>query len=602
MFADFDPLDLEPGQSVSDWRIVRRIGSGAYAVVYEVEKDGQRFALKVACQTQRSLDPKQTDARARREAACLQQLNHRHVIRLWAQGRWPDTRSGFHYMVLDFVDGYTLERWVQRTSPTSHEAAVLFLKLFDALDHLHARGVFHRDLSLRNIMVSKEGEPVIIDFGAADYATAEELTDGPLPPGTPRNRSPEAHRFWEENRHNPSARYAFKATDDIFALGVNFYDVLTDPTPALGGTRPLLGNAVMEPPTPHRVTQGRVPAELSAYVMTLIHRDLEVRPATAKEARRPLEELVRFEGDGWGTSFRLVRAQLPPEPAEGLPPLPVQVAPADAAPAPPAPGAAARNSPRRAWLRPVFAGLLALAVLVAISATFFLHRPARPPAASPLAEKPTSRPTELASPLPTQQEAPPSVNQPDSPPVLTSRTPDPQQPQKPNRRRGLSQAQKCALLAFSFEWFGAGCSGVQTRPAPEPCPEEAIRAMEALGWELGSNDSPIIYMDVTKGDDDELGPHDDFAVFKDGPVTGAFAEPYKNTPEGVRVDGHLWTTGERIYGRYIRAHLPGGRTVPVCLELDDGGGELGRSKAPESKPGHTVARKVAAGRAVERWR
>ena len=65
MFADFDPLDLKPGQMVSHWRIVRRIGRGGYAVVYEVEKDGQRFALKVACQTERSFDPKQTDARAR---------------------------------------------------------------------------------------------------------------------------------------------------------------------------------------------------------------------------------------------------------------------------------------------------------------------------------------------------------------------------------------------------------------------------------------------------------------------------------------------------------------------------------------------------------
>jgi serine/threonine protein kinase len=103
MFADFDPLDLKPGQMVSHWRIVRRIGRGGYAVVYEVEKDGERFALKVACQTERSLDPKQTDARARREAACLQLLNHRHIIRMRGQGRWPGALSGFHYIVHDEV-------------------------------------------------------------------------------------------------------------------------------------------------------------------------------------------------------------------------------------------------------------------------------------------------------------------------------------------------------------------------------------------------------------------------------------------------------------------------------------------------------------------
>ena len=157
MVAQVDPLELEAGQMVNDWRIVRRIGRGGYAVVYEVEKDGQRFALKLACQTERSLDPKQADARARREAACLQQLNHRHIIRMLGQGRWPGALSGFHYIVLEFVDGYTLARWVERTHPTPHEVVVLFLKLFDALEHMHARGVFHRDLSLRNIMVTKDG-------------------------------------------------------------------------------------------------------------------------------------------------------------------------------------------------------------------------------------------------------------------------------------------------------------------------------------------------------------------------------------------------------------------------------------------------------------
>jgi len=601
MFADFDPLDLQPGQKVSDWRIVRRIGSGAYAVVYEVEKDGERFALKVACQTQRSLDPKQTDARARREAACLQQLNHRHIIRLWAQGRWPDTRSGFHFLVLDFVDGYTLAQWVERTHPTPHEAAVLFLKLFDALEHMHGRGVFHRDLSLRNIMVTKDGEPVIIDFGAADYATAEELTDGPLPPGTLRNRSPEAQRFWDENRHNPEARYTFKATDDIFALGADLYDVLTDPTPTRGGTRPLLGNALMEPPTPHRATQGRVPVDLSACVMKLIHRDLEVRPATAKDARRLLEELARFEGGGWGTPIHPVPAHLPPEPAGGFAPLPAQAAPEDAAPAPPALEAVARNGSRRAWLRPVFVVPLALVVLAVFAATFLLHRPAQPPAASTLAEKPTSRPTELASPLPTQQEASPSVKQPDRS-TLTNGTPDPQQAQKATGRRGPSKAQKCALLVFSLEWFGAGCAGVQTRPEPEPCPEGAVQVMEELGWELESNDAPTIFMDMTKGSDLEPGEHDNYAVFKDGPVTGALAEPWGKAPDGTRLDGHLWTTGDRIYGRYVRAHLPGGRTVPICLELDDGGGELGWPKEAGSKPGHVIASKVAGTRAMERWR
>jgi serine/threonine protein kinase len=647
MFADFDPLDLKPGQMVSDWRIVRRIGSGGYAVVYEVERDGERFALKVACQTERSIDPRQTDARARREVACLQQLNHRNIIRMLTSGRWPRARSGFHYIVLDFVDGYTLARWVERTNPTPHEVVVLFLKLFDALEYMHAKNVFHRDLSLRNIMVTKDGEPVIIDFGAADYATAEELTDGPLPPGTARNRSTEAQKFWDENRLKHGARYTFKATDDIFALGANLYDVLTDPTPERSERRPVLNSMLLIPPTPYRATKGRVPAELSAYAMKLIHRDLEVRPATAKDARRLLADLERYEGTDWREiSIHPASSQLPPEPpdAEPLPvearqpegpqepipshPLPVQVGPADAAPVPapvhvaPAPadaapvpsaaGAGPQHSARRAWLRPVFLGALALSVLAAVVAASLLHRPAQPepppvarsapaeqpPASSTLAEKPTSRPERLASPLPTQKEASLSVKLPDNSPTLTNGVPDPQQAQRVSARRALIK--KCAALVASVAWLEAGCPGVQTRPDPEPCPEEAVKAMrQELGWALGTY-GPFILLDVTKGSVEEAREQP-LTVWKDGPVTGEVIRPEGKEPVAMRIDGHLWTTGDRIYGRYVRAHLPGGRTVPICLELtaeDD----LGVDKREGSKPGAPVGPKVSSTWAAKRWR
>lgn len=624
MVAQVEPLNPEPGQLVDGWRIVRRIGRGGYGVVYEVEKDGQRFALKVACLTERSSDPKQVDARARREVACLQQLNHRHIIRMFAHGRWPDPRSGFLYIVLELVDGYTMARWVEQTHPTPHEVVVLFRKLFEALEHMHGREVFHRDLSLRNIMVTKEGEPVIIDFGAADFAAAEELTDGPLPPGTPRNRSPEAVRFWNENRLNPVARYTFKATDEIFALGADLYDVLTDPTPTHSEKRPPLGNEVMEPPSPFRATKGRVPEELSAYSMKLISHKPEDRYLTAKDARGPLEEFSQFEGTEWrNTRVHPVAAQLPPELADAAPvplevpqvPIPfhpsaVQVppTPAEAPPAPTAAGAVL-NNPRRAWLRPTFAALLAL---VAAVAAFVLHTPATPepspvgrgaPADQPrpssvLAEKPTSRPAQLASSLPAREEASPSVKQPDNSPTLTSGVPN---PQKASPRRVLSKAERCALLVASVAWFQAGCPGVQTRPDPEGCPKEAVDAMEKeLGWDTDGGTQPLILVDVTKGSVEEARENNR-AVWTDGPVTGALIRAEGKAPVGTRLDGHLWTTGDRIYGRYLRAHLPGGRTVSICVELQDGSA-LGMDKREGSKPSAPVGAKVWGGVAVERWR
>jgi serine/threonine protein kinase len=606
MFWQLDPRDLKPGQMVDGWRVVRQIGGGSYGVVYEVEKDGKRFALKVACQKDRRGDPKQTDARAKREVACLQQLNHRHIIRMWAHGRWPDPREGFLYIVLDFVDGYTLGKWVEQTYPNPHEAVALFLKLFDALEHMHGRGVFHRDLSLRNIMVTKDGEPVIIDFGAADYAAAEELTDAPLPPGTPRNRSPEATQFWRENRLNPEARYPFKATDDIFALGADLYDVLTCPAPERSASLSPLHGAV--PPTsPFKATNGRVPPELSAYAMKLLEANPEERPATAKDARRPLEEFARFEGEEWrSTPIHPIAAQLPPEPAE-------------AAPVVSAAGAAALSSPRRKWHRPAVVAPLVLGVLAAAVAASLLAREVppepspvamsapreQPPLASTLAEKPTSRPTQLPSPLPTQEEASPSVTLPENSPTFTNGVPNPQQVQKASGRRVLSKVERCALLVASVAWLEAGCVGVQKRPDPEDCPAKAVKAMEEeLGWLVGYGEGEglLITVDVTKGQIPRPYKGEGAtAVFKDGPVTGALSEAEGKAPAGTRLDGHLWTTGDRIYGRYLRAHLPDGRTLPICVELKSGR-DLGMDKREGSKQGTAVGSKEADGIAVERWR
>jgi serine/threonine protein kinase len=634
MLGELKPWELPPGTMVQGWRIVRRIGRGGYAVVYEVENEGKRYALKLACQTERSLDPRQVDARANREVACLQQLKHPHIIRMRAHGRWPDPSEGYLFIVLDYVDGFTLAQWAQQTGPTPREYAVLFLKLFDAADYMHGKDIFHRDLSLNNIMVTQDGEPVIIDFGVADYATADQLTDGPIPPGTPRNRSPQAQRFWEQHRLTPGAHYVYTAADDIFALGADLYDLLTDPTPASNLDRPPLGGEVLEPRSPWKVTKGRVPTDLSGFTMKLISPDLSVRYTVAKGAKRALEECLGSEDPAWDAgSVHPARAQFPPERSESAP-VPVQARqpegpreppavpaapslqppPVQEPPAVPTAGAAVQASPRRAWLRPTLAApVLALAAVALLTLASLLHRPApsepspvansapseQTPASSPLAEKPTSRPEQLASRLPTSKEASPSVKQSDTPTTLTNGTPTAQQGQKASARRALIK--KCAALVAAAGWLEAGCTGVQTRPDPEDCPEDAVKAMrQELGWRLGGGTQPFILLDVTKGTLEEQRQQP-LTVWKDGPVTGALGMAEGKAPEGTRLDGHLWTTGDRIYGRYVRAHLPGGRVVPICVELQSGA-SLGISKLEGSKPGAPVGSKAASAMAVDRWR
>ena len=91
-------------------------------------------------------------------------------------------------------------------------------------------------------------------------------------------------------------------------------------------------------------------------------------------------------------------------------------------------------------------------------------------------------------------------------------------------------------------------------------------------------------------------------MFNDGPVTGELARDQGKAPKGTRLEGHLWTTGDRIYGRYRLAHLPNGRTVPICVELIAQGGGWASPRRRAQSPATRWAFKEANGLAVKRWR
>jgi serine/threonine-protein kinase len=169
----------------------------------------------------------------------------------------------------------------------------------------------------------------------------------------------------------------------------------------------------------------------------------------------------------------------------------------------------------------------------------------------------------------------------------------------------LSKLERCALLVFTVAWAKAGCAGVQTRPDPEACPKGAVDAMEKeLGWDVDGyvGERLFVTVDVTKGKVPKplLKDEDAFTVFKDGPVMGALSLTFDKAPAGTRLEGHLWITGDRIYGRYRRAHLPDGRTVPICVEL--GQLDVGVEKGEYSKPGYTVFELELEAIAVPSWR
>jgi serine/threonine-protein kinase len=606
MLIAMNPAHLRPGQMVDGWRVVRLLGSGTFGAVYLVEKDGQRFAMKIAMHRASSGDVELADERLMREQGCLHQVRgHPNIVRMHAHGRWPDPMQGWLYVILDYVDGYTLGEWVEKLHPTAQEVVRVFVKLAGALAHVHARGAFHRDLKPGNLLVrASDGEPFILDFSAGDYPHAPELTDTPLPPGTRRYRSPEASRFLREHGDEHGARYEFKATDDVYALGVCLYDMLTMAKPASESPRILVGSPV-PPPAPHALNP-RVPDALSATAQYFIARQPEKRAPTAEVMRRQLEALLSQVSGEWAVPLH-------------MPAPPLQLA--SAAPGEEGPWVSPRPPQRRV------AGMVAaVTLLVAALAGHALLRPAAPvtqapetpaPATPSVARDAGAGPLTTTSP-PAPAIVPPEVALPPPAPLqkespAVKRAPVPiTPPAESTDRKPKSQASRpnwplSPWTVFLRTCAGAtaaaalqlGCPGAQVRPEPADCPSEARDVMfnwyRKDGLRLEPGDSISLTLDTRQpGEEGEPG------VYSDGPVTGVVSHSnLKGLPEGTLLSGYLWTGAEGVaVGRYTEARFPDGRRVPVCIVL----GRRGfMEKSDGSKPGAAVLNRAFPAYAVERW-
>ncbi|WP_224368726.1 serine/threonine protein kinase [Hyalangium versicolor] len=561
MRAHLDPDNLPAGEMVDSWRVVRRLGGGAYGTTYLVEKGGDFFAMKVARHREQSGDERLTDERTLRELSCLLALRHRHIARVWAHGRWPHPTEGFLYLVMDYVEGYTLSQWKEAVCPTPHEVVVLVEKVMGAVAYMHALGILHRDLKPDNLLVGKDGEPVVVDYGAAHFPVGPPLTKRGLPPGTPRYTSPEATRFDLAHRHDKTARYQYTVPDELYALGVTLYDLLTDPWPCtrpeplpVGGSNP--------PDYAHEVNE-RVPVALSLFTAKLLERDPNKRPESMEKARRQVAEFASLAGEDW-----VKRPVHPPPP---LTPASSRQAPARSL----------LERLRERWRLALGAGVGLGVVLAGVYLA--LHgatpEPVPLPASPSVAEKTLPRapaapssgtptPSGLApADAPTLEPAPALALPPTSPqekgPTVKARS-------APTLSSCLQQAPprgspawrawcQCAGIVGTLAALQAGCTGPQVRPASEPCPQEVLDAYA----ELETRPGEAVDVQWNRG---QGGEH---VWVKFGPLTSVVTGPGSGKlTAGSLLFGELKLTDPEegtARARFTLAQLPNGKKYPVCI-------------------------------------
>lgn len=253
------PDSLRPGNLVGPWYVEGYGGRGTYGVVYRARRAGHPGSLPVALK----LALFSNDPRFMREVGALSLMNHPAVPRLLDRGWWHvDSEQVHPYLVMEWIRGLTLYEWARVHQPSTRQVLRVAAQLMWGLEAFHRAGGLHRDVKGDNILVEPEGRAVLTDFGSSTWVGAPPITDRLMAPGTREYRSPEAVRFQWEHWRDKDARYEAGSADDVYALGVSFYRLVTGRYPP-PGTDP----AAREAPSLESLPPRMLPREINPRVM-----------------------------------------------------------------------------------------------------------------------------------------------------------------------------------------------------------------------------------------------------------------------------------------------------------------------------------------------
>ena len=224
------PLKIgAPGENIGAYRLISIIGHGGMGTVWLAERVDGRFERKAAVKFLNfALTGRGLEERFKREGAILGKLSHVNIAELLDAGV---TATGQPYLVIEYVEGQPIDRYCDRHRLSIDQRIRLFLDVLAAVAHAHANLVVHRDIKPPNVMVNKDGQVKLLDFGIAKLlegegqaATATLLTFESGAPLTPECAAPE----------QISGGLVTTATD-VYALGVLLYLLLTGLHPAGDG-------------------------------------------------------------------------------------------------------------------------------------------------------------------------------------------------------------------------------------------------------------------------------------------------------------------------------------------------------------------------------
>ena len=259
------------GTVLDKYEILQKVGEGGMATVYRGRHTtlGRDVAIKV-------LHPHLSAAernrqRFAREARAIEHLDHDNILKIFD---YSGNLTDDCYIVTEFVDGVTLQRMVsERGRVPSEVAAIIGLRLAEALSYAHELGIIHRDLKPENVMLRRDGAVKLMDFGIARFLDEMNLTVTGALVGSPAYMSPEQ-----------AMERVLDPRSDLFSMGTLLFHLVTGQLPFSGSNPSIILRNIIEGNRPEVLELAPdISGDLADLIEALLQTDLLDRPSAATE-------------------------------------------------------------------------------------------------------------------------------------------------------------------------------------------------------------------------------------------------------------------------------------------------------------------------------